>query len=293
MEGLIRFDPGWYWLRILRRLYGYRAFRKAYQLVHPYRAPDRWVFVLGCYNSGTTLLQRLLSHHPEVSTLPFEGVRLTGELPRPEDFGWTRMWCRCEDRVALPASEDVETAERVKRDWGAFLDRDASVYLEKSISNLLRVDWLARHFESARFVGIVRNPYAVAEGIRRKAVPRPPVLHEVGRQYPIRWAAEQWVRAKEIMDDQSSDQQNLLCIRYEDLVEDPTTTLELVFGFLDLDAPSMEFRRNRLTVGSSSECLINMNPRSLSRLSPSDLREVSEIAGPELARLGYELLGSP
>ena len=54
-------------------------------------APDRWVFVVGCYNSGTTLLANLLEAHPAINGLAREGVELTDALRRPELAGWPRM----------------------------------------------------------------------------------------------------------------------------------------------------------------------------------------------------------
>src|SRR5690242_5444088 len=62
----------------------------------------KWVFILGCYNSGTTLLDQILSGHPQFSGLNEEGVMLTDQLPRPEDFQWRRMWWKCEDKMMIP-----------------------------------------------------------------------------------------------------------------------------------------------------------------------------------------------
>ncbi len=48
----------------------------------------KWVFIIGCYNSGTTLLNEILASHPKISGLPDEGVMLTDQLVKPEDFNW-------------------------------------------------------------------------------------------------------------------------------------------------------------------------------------------------------------
>ena len=42
-----------------------------------------WIFITGCYNSGTTLLNQILSTHSRISGLPDEGVMLTDQLVRP------------------------------------------------------------------------------------------------------------------------------------------------------------------------------------------------------------------
>ena len=53
--------------------------------------PERWIFVVGCYKSGTTLLTKILSQHPLIGSMPNEGVAFTDALPYPEQYGWTRM----------------------------------------------------------------------------------------------------------------------------------------------------------------------------------------------------------
>ena len=76
-------------------------------------APDRWVFIIGCYNSGTTLLKGLLAEHPHIGILAGEGVKFSDALPRPEDFGWQRMWCQCIEQMRLDP-KDAERANRIK-----------------------------------------------------------------------------------------------------------------------------------------------------------------------------------
>ena len=45
---------------------------------------------------------------------------------------------------------------------------DASVFVTKSTQHLLHAEQLVRHFRNARFLFMVRNPYAVCEGICRR-----------------------------------------------------------------------------------------------------------------------------
>jgi hypothetical protein len=40
--------------------------------------------------------------------------------------------------------------------------------LEKTTANAVRMRWLHQAFPRSAFIGVVRNGYAVAEGIRRK-----------------------------------------------------------------------------------------------------------------------------
>ena len=131
-------------------------------------APAKWIFILGCYNSGTTLLDQILAQHLQVSGLNDEGVMLTNKLPRPEDFGWRRMWVKCENEMGISGDKSRISAE-IKRHWSHFYDGRKDAFLEKSISNTPRAVFFNDYFKPAYFIHIVRNGYAVVEGIKRKA----------------------------------------------------------------------------------------------------------------------------
>ena len=42
--------------------------------------PERWIFIIGCYNSGTTILASILNRHPSIGGLRTEGAFLTDSL---------------------------------------------------------------------------------------------------------------------------------------------------------------------------------------------------------------------
>ena len=82
------------------------------------------------------------------------------------------MWCRCLDQLRLQPSEDMEArAQRIKRQWSILYPSGRPFLLEKSVANAVRTDFLQTYFAPAYFIYLVRNGYAVAEGIRRKANP--------------------------------------------------------------------------------------------------------------------------
>ena len=51
-----------------------------------------WLFILGCNNSGTTLLAELLGRHSLIRSLPKEGQRLTRAIPNSAHFGIGRVF---------------------------------------------------------------------------------------------------------------------------------------------------------------------------------------------------------
>ena len=111
-----------------------------------------YVFIVGCYNSGTTLLNYILGQHEEISNLPTEGVFLTDRLSKPEDFGWPRMWWKCRDKIFLTEKENSKEVIRIKKEWGFWFDKKKAIFLEKSVANSARIRWLNKSFDHPYFI---------------------------------------------------------------------------------------------------------------------------------------------
>lgn len=253
-------------------------------------APERWIFVAGCYNSGTTLLKQILGSHPAVADLPAEGVALAADLPRPEEFHWPRMWARCRDRIEIDprAPEAARRAERIRRCWSWWFRGDGPNMLEKSVANAARLEFLDRHFDDAHFVYVVRNGYAVAGGIREKAAPEEwnnPVFEG---QYPIELCAEQWRVSDRAVRDASSSLDRFLQISYEELTERTVETVGRITDFLGIEPLRASTLEGMWSVGEHRAPIRNMNPRSLERLSGEDRRRIGRTAGALLDAYGYE-----
>lgn len=253
--------------------------------------PEKWVFIVGCYNSGTTLLHSILSKHPAVGALPYEGVRLTDRLPIPEHFGWPRLWQICESEMAVDEGRSAAAA-RIKRQWSFSYPRRRPVLIEKSIANTCRMDFLENHFAPAHFVHIVRNGYAVAEGIRRKAVPARWGNHDFPDGYPIEYCARQWSASCETVDRAAGAVRRFKQITYEELCEDPGRVIASVLEFLSLDADHLEDMIRPQRVHGETRPIRNLNARSLEALSDEDLATIEANAGPWLDRFGYARVGS-
>ena len=251
--------------------------------------PRRWIFVIGCYNSGTTLLSRMLARHPEIAALPAEGVRLTDGLPRPEEFGWNRMWCRCLGRVRLAGDPGgPQRAQRIKRHWSLLYPRSAVNLLEKSVANTARIPFLQQFFQPAFFVYIIRNGYAVAEGIRRKAVPGRWGNPDYPERYPIELCAEQWRASDDLVEADRAHSERFLRISYEELTAAPEDAAGKVTDFLGLEPLPEGVLRSRWRIHGVEAGIRNMNRDSMSRLSADDIAAIDRVAGAALERNGYE-----
>ena len=251
-------------------------------------SPNRWIFIVGCYNSGTTLLRSLLTQHPEIDALPSEGVRLTDALPRPEDVGWHRLWCRCLNDVRLPVDEDMAPrSARIRRHWSLALPGKPANVLEKSIANTARMPFLQAGFPPAYFIYMIRNGYAVAEGIRRKAQPRRFGHDEYGDQYPIELCAEQWRASHDLVEEDSDVIDRLHTIRYEDLAANPARSLVDITDFLGLPPLPAGLDSATFDVHGVRSSIRDMNAESLARLSAADIDTIRRVSGDALDAWDY------
>lgn len=270
--------------RPLLREFAARLHRELRIAWAPVPRPEKWVFVVGCYNSGTELLLHLLGSHPSIGALPMEGQFLTDELVSDYELGLPRAWALREELFRLTEADAGPDPVRLKKEWAIRLDRSRPVLLEKSPPNAARTRWLQAHFENAHFLAIVRNGYAVAEGIRRKAKPK----HRRDG-WSVEQAARQWVRSYEILLEDADYLERTLWVRYEDLAERPGEETARILRFLDLEPRALELERP-WAVHEREEPIRNMNAESLARLAPDEVRVVSRVAGPMLERFGYEVL---
>jgi hypothetical protein len=246
------------------------------------------VFIVGCYNSGTTLLADLMATHPHISALPVEGVQLSDVWPLPETYAWNRMWFKCLDEMHIDpdAPEAASIALRLKKQWSlSFADRP--LLLEKSIANVPRMLFLQKHFQPAYFIYIVRNGYAVSEGLRRGAKPRKYGREDYGDQYPIDMCAQQWAWTDKVIEQDRPHLQHLHQISYESFTAKPDEVMAGVTDFLEIPSFSEESLTRTWQIHGVHSRIANMNAEAIARLSDSDIAAVASAVGETLSKFGH------
>ena len=270
--------------RVIREALG-NIHREVKIALTPVPKPKKWVFLVGCYNSGTTLLAELLGQHPQISALHTEGHFITDQFVKDYEIGLPRMWVGREDIFCLPEDDASVDVVRLKKEWGMRMDLSKPVLLEKSPPNSARTLWLQKNFENAHFIGIVRNGYAVAEGISRKGDPQ----HMKGG-WPIADSAHQWARGNEILASDAKKLKNFMWVKYEDFSSDTGGALDKIASFLDLEPFAGFDKEKDFSIHERKQSVRDLNAESISRLSPEDIVEINSVAGSCLDEFGYKRL---
>lgn len=243
-----------------------------------------WCFILGVNNSGTTLLDRILGGHAEVRTLPGEGHAVTTALPIPWRHNISRLWSERLDVFRWTEADDPAPAWRALHDWAFYYrSQTGRVLLEKSPPDTIRSRWLQRWFQPSQFLVLVRNPYAVCEGIRRRT------------GQPIEAAALHWSTANEILFDDLGSLDRHLCVCYEDLCANPVDMLRRISEFLELKIrfdPESLGRLEVHNIHGQPSAIQNFNEETIARLSADDIRTINRIAGPTIEKLHYPLVAA-
>jgi Sulfotransferase family len=243
---------------------------------------EKPIFVVGCGNSGTTILWKTLLSHADLGGPLSEGQDLK-DLPRcmthflgRQTF---RLFAHSRFKMAYRTTEKDYTpriGEHLAEVYADHLSPGLR-FIEKSPSNSMRVRFLQRVFPDAFFVLVVRNGIAVSEGIRRKRWYDPDRQPMAGLQTTIADAAEHWSRTNHSLFLDRLHLRRSIVVRYEDLVANPAPVLHAILEFCECAPAPL----------CLPEFETAFNDTQIQRLTVAELAMVRRVAGPTLAALGY------
>lgn len=242
---------------------------------------QKWCFLVGCNNSGTSLLHKMLHRTGEVVSTEREGQYYTAVLERGHRRGYERVWTEFLNDIRMDENTEADIP-RLVYDWVSSVEQPLkSVFLDKTTLNAVRMRWLQKAFPNSYFIGLVRNGYSVCEGIIRK-----------GRKDATR-AAVHWNLVNRIMMEDSQYIRNFMMVRYEDLVTKQEDTAKDIANFLGLSegklVETLDSKFNFETLdGKQSQGIKNYDQESIAKLSESQIQVIGENAKEMLTYFGYE-----
>jgi len=196
----------------------------------------RPVFLLSMPRSGSTLLQSILSSHPDIATAPepwfllsLAGLRdATGSHARYNATIAQRAFTDL-DRVAAERGGSIDHAIRAftLEAYQQLADDRAKFFLDKTPRYAAIADWLREIFPDAAFVVLWRDPRDVIASMIR--------TWGGGRWNVFLYEYDLYAGARSLAT--FARDPSVLSVTYEDLVASPEITLKLIDDYLELDAP--------------------------------------------------------
>ena len=294
---------------------------------------DRPIFLLGVQGGGLTLLSRMLRRHPDVVSvsgnhrywsgademhtvfgpmLPPEltGTRYKAPVPNHPVFKPPRSWTyACDEllpyyrKTARDATPELKRAfERAIRMCIArhALDKANARFVDKSQVYTVRVSLIRELLKehNPKFVLLVNNPWAACyRAALGKAQDMERLKGKLSFKERLEICAQHWANSiRCALEDREED---MMVVRFEDLLQEPERTLQLICEHVEL-----EFSENMLPaphhkIHFGSRFRDRWYPLSperalhyMEQATPQDMEIISARCGSLAKELGYEVPGS-
>jgi len=206
------------------------------------------VFVMGLPRSGTTLVDRILSSHPDVASL--------GEI---NDFAYALMHTignRADKLELIDLSTQIDFAKLGRRyvDSIRRYGRQEKFLIDKTPLNYLYIGLIKLALPNARIVHIERNPmdscYGMYRSLFRAGYPFSYDLADLGKYYlAYRQLMAHW---HDVVPG------GIHSVRYEELVDDQESVSREIVSYCGLEwAPAcLEFHKNESAISTASSAQV-------------------------------------
>jgi hypothetical protein len=263
-----------------------------------YRSLSKIVIIGGCGRSGTTLLRVMLDSHSQIASGPESSLF----LPVPITLE------QLADKFDLKLSA-LESLFRVALSKEEFIDKFQQLYLrntnkqiwaDKTARNIHRLDYIFTHFPNAKVIHMVRDGRDTICSLltHRKRRVVDGKIELTGYIMPLQDSIDRWLFAVE--DGlKFRGHTNYLEVRYENLVQEPKTTLKQVCDFVGVlfeepmlnyytvNTPSRDFMKFPQNIEATKPISTSSIERWKRELNEEDLQQVNMQIYSCLQKLNY------
>jgi hypothetical protein len=271
-----------------------------------------YLFLSGNQRSGKTLLQLMLSSHPEISISPGTNViaKLLYESPRGVPLDAKRMRTF---RQTLQKDRKLKAWRVDHRVYQQMVAGYTSITSRQAVEDLMRF-FRDQTKPGARYIGNKKGCYCKEGDLVKRVFPEAKLVFilrdgrgavssmlETQPEHDIYSASLTWMmKARRIRELQAMFPHDCFVVRYESLVRDPERTSRELCRFLGLDfAPEMlaDYRHNdairHATDTTHAETYQDITTSMIdewkTHLRPDQIDLVEGITGKELVAHGYRL----
>ena len=240
-------------------------------------------FVLSSPRSGSTLLRVMLAGHPdlvsppELHLLPFNTMQ-----ERQEELNTSYLGEGLQRALIELKGIDSESAQKLVDELVAQNTDTAKVYrlLQELAGDRLLIDKSPTYasdinnlyaaeatFSNAKYIHLVRHPYAVVESFARMRMNK---LLGVGDRNPSQLGEAIWTQSNQNTLDfaQTVDPERVLLVRYEELVAQPKAVMQGICEFLEIpfnEEVLKPYQGDRMTDGVTDSSMSIGDPNFLTR----------------------------
>ena len=241
-------------------------------------------------NSGSTMLHYYLEKCCKAASLPqvISGQATSSEgqyiakrfMPMPGKYNCQAVFTERSDIFSDVSNYNWDKITSIWKD-GWLENNDISkdsILIEKSPTNVVRASMLQSIFSKPYFIIMVRNPYAVSEGIRRR------------HGHPIERCIKHWVKSSIFQIQNIEKLKNNIYIKYEDLCNDQAYVKERIIKYLpELNDLSFneKFSGHYSIYGSNEMHIKNLNDNQINNLSQRDISIINKHLNENLDVIKY------
>jgi hypothetical protein len=213
-------------------------------------APKKYVFIGGHPRSGTTLLAFNVGRMENCTAMENTGVPMDeGQMLQtvyPDD-----LECGGAGRFAFdPRAHVTETSSlltpenraSLRASWDAWWDQGKSIFIEKSVGNMIRGRFLQAVFENSCFIVIKRHPVATCLAINKWSgtLTKAPHLIDVLSFFtPHKWSGfplhrlfEHWLLCHDTFDEDKKHLREVYELTYEDYIANQNQHHQQIAAFI-------------------------------------------------------------
>jgi len=252
--------------------------------------PNKHLFIVCMNNGGSTLLHHYLSNCKSIVSLPRLSKHATSSeghnhakkaMPHPRRHKVLGLWTEKPDLIANDKNYDWKM---IKQKWFNAWEESAGkplenmVLLEKSPPNVIRAELLQEHFPNSYFIVMVRNPYALSEGLRRR------------QGYKIERCATHWGESMRFQMKNLKTLKKVVWIKYADLCDDQKsvrTKITTLLPELDDFTFKGKLSGHHSLYGEKAMSIKNLNPNQIKNLGKNDIRRINRVLSKYKKELSY------